>query len=443
MGEDEAVRIEETGPGGASVERGDAVVVPQASGGEPRLCEWCERPLPPPRNPRRGGRPQRYHQPGEGPGGQNCKALADAARKTATAAAAAEPLAALRAFGERAATERAAFADRLGRHVADLQRLAELEKEESDRLAATVDAVTTRNSELERQAAEARAAAEEAVTARDSAERLRRDAVDARIAAERDRDRAVTAAAEADTRARLAEELAQTHQLARKQAEQQARQAADDRAEARGERDAARERLAAAELRLQQVRDDLVQAQAELAEERARVRALEQEAADHAERAREATARAEAAERDTAGVRAQLAEAVAAAETARTERAVAQAAREAEVAALTRDRDAARADADRQRERAVLARQRAETAEALLPPAGRLPAVDTTGPAATVRIGDSAAVRAEGQEVVLDRLPTPLPAGTALQVAYAIIALSDRRPDAPPPADAAGRDRDR
>jgi hypothetical protein len=427
VGEDEAGKTEatgqETGPDGGPDERANALTVPQAPGGEPRPCEWCQQPLPPPRNPRRGGRPQRYHQPGEGPGGQNCKALADAARKTATAAATAEPLAALRAFGERAATERAAFADRLGRHVADLQRLAELEKEESDRLAATVDAVTTRNSELERQAAEALAAADEATAARDSAERLRQAAVDARAEAERERDRSRTAAAEADTRARLAEELAQTHQLARKQAEQQARQAADDRAEARSERDAARERLADAERRLQQMRDELVQAQARLAEERSRVQALTQEAADHADRAREATARADAAERDTATVRDRLAEAVAAAETARTERAAAQAAREAEVAALTRDRDAARADADRQRERAVLAQQRAETAEALVPPAGRLPAVDATGPAALVRIGESAAVRAEGEEVVLDRLPTPLSAETALQVAYAILAL--------------------
>ncbi|TDD91131.1 hypothetical protein [Actinomadura rubrisoli] len=398
-------------------------------------CEWCQQPLPPPRNPRRGGRPQRYHQVGEGPDGQNCKALADAARKTATAAATAEPLAGLRAFAERAAAERAAFADRLDQHLAVLKDLTALEREGADRLTEVVDAVTARNAELERQAADARAAATEAEAAREQAERREEAAVGARAAAERERDQAQAAAAAADTRAQLAEELATTHELARRQAEKETRSAAEGRAEARAERDTARAELADAEQRLRRDQDELTRVRTLLEHERTRREALAEQATAADTRARASAERAEHAERDAATVRRRLAAAETtartareAADAARTELAAERAARRAETAALIRDRDAARDAADTQRERAALAQQRAETAEAAAPPAARLPAVDDTGTLPTVRIDESAAIRAEHDGVLLDRLPTRLPAQTALQVAHAILALHAHQP---------------
>src|SRR5437868_15165848 len=107
MGENEAGEIEtarrEQRTDGESEEHAtDTTRPPAPHSGESRLCEWCQQSLPPPRNPRRRCRPQRYHQAGEGPRRQNCTALADAARKTASAAAAPAPWAALRAFPDHA-----------------------------------------------------------------------------------------------------------------------------------------------------------------------------------------------------------------------------------------------------------------------------------------------------------------------------------------------------
>lgn len=338
-----------------------------------RTCGYsqCDQPLPYDGR----GRPPEYCPDRRWPDGRTCKQLAGAERAAGRAAGLAGPLDTFRAAGDRLA----AVASPLARQLAELV----------EAVTAVRDGALARVGEAERSAQlageQVRAEQERA----DLAQRGQRSAESAQRAAEADRDRARTAAVEAEQRAvavrqhadeqtRLAWQRVAEADHARGQAEAAAAAAAEAQAEQAGRRELAEQRAAAAEAEL---RDALVGRDADRA--------------------------------SLAGLRDQLAASYAAAEQAATAAASELARARTQTEAAQSERDGLRAEREAQRaEVARLTAERAELRQAL---------------AAAQQAGEAAARRAEAADHRLDQLIAslaPAPAATGRAPDAQIIATS-------------------